>query len=156
MNSAPYNDGFHTVLAVAGNTIEVQPDTLLTGGAGSGVATIAPLALAEQTYADLTFTQGVGCINDKLTSVLADFKADGFAPGDTIAILNAATLDNGIYKILAISQTGKTIDIVQGSLNDGGIGSAAIGSRRPSASTVWVRRELVRGYAHRALATQGS
>ena len=130
MNSAPYNDGYFTVLAVAGNTIEVAPDTLVTGGAGSGVATIAPLALGEQTYSDLTFTPGVGCLNDRITSVLGDFKTDGFAQGDTVAILNTSTLDNGIYKVLSISETGKTIDIAQGSLINGGTGSAAIGVAR--------------------------
>jgi hypothetical protein len=126
MHSAPDNDGFFTVLAVAGNTIEVASNTLSTGGAGSGVATIALLAGPEKIYFELTFVQGTDCANDKIVRASGNFKADGFTWGDKITIFDAWTIEKDIYNIAAISETGDMIELQHGSLTNSGTDFAKI------------------------------
>jgi sugar lactone lactonase YvrE len=130
MHSAPYNDGFFTVLAVAGNTIEVASNTLFSGGAGSGVATIEVLIGPEKIYFELTFVQGAACANDKIIRASGNFKGDGFTRGDKIAIFDAWTINEDIYNIAAISDTGNTIEIEHGSLTNGGTDYAKIAVMR--------------------------
>ena len=132
-NSIPYNDGTYTIQSFSqNNCFTVISNTLqISGGAGSGKATIAALSKGMNEYGDLTFTSGLNCSNDTIASASGNFSTDGFKRGDRIAIVNSSPNNDGVYTILNdVSSQPNTIRVANNSLQAEGTGNGKIAVMR--------------------------